>query len=62
MVMIELGPCHHGMASPANTLNKQSRTAEKGWFYSLGVGRVAKNSSPQKIPCYEKFHKTSDLD
>jgi uncharacterized membrane protein len=30
----------------ANTLNKQSRTAEKGWPFSLGVGRGANNSSP----------------
>jgi hypothetical protein len=53
-------PCHHGMACPqvtdgdalqlwraaANILNKQSRTAEKGWPSSLGVGRGANNSSP----------------
>ena len=35
----------------ANILSKQSRTAEKGWFSSLGVGRVANNSSPQKCTC-----------
>jgi hypothetical protein len=28
----------------ANMLNKLSRTADKGWSSSLGVGRVAKNS------------------
>jgi hypothetical protein len=54
-------PCHHGMARPqvadggntlqvwrvaANILNKQSRTADKGWPSSLGAGRGAKNSSP----------------
>jgi hypothetical protein len=53
-------PCHHGKARPqvadggdalqvwrevTNTLNKQSRTDEKGWFSSLGVGREANNSS-----------------
>ena len=27
-------------------LNKQSRTADKGWSSSLGVGRGANNSSP----------------
>jgi hypothetical protein len=47
-------PCHHGMARPqvadggdglricrvaANILNKQSRTADKGWYSSLGIGR-----------------------
>jgi hypothetical protein len=46
--------CHHGMARPrvadggeglqvwrvaANILNKQSRTADKGWSSSLGIGR-----------------------
>jgi hypothetical protein len=30
----------------ANILNKQSRTADKGWSSSLGVGRVANNPSP----------------
>jgi hypothetical protein len=30
----------------ANILNKQSRTADKGWFSSLGVGRGVDNSSP----------------
>jgi hypothetical protein len=53
--------CHHGMARPqvadggdglqiyraaANILNKQSRTTDKGWSSSLGVGRGANNSSP----------------
>jgi hypothetical protein len=53
-------PCHHGMARPqvadggntlqvwrvaANILNKNSRTADKGWPSSLGVGRGANNSS-----------------
>jgi hypothetical protein len=54
-------PCHHSMARPqvayggntlqvwrvaANILNKQSRTADKEWPTSLGVGRGANNSSP----------------
>jgi hypothetical protein len=52
--------CHHCMARPqiadgedalqlcrvvANILNKQSRTADKGYLYSLGVRREANNSS-----------------
>jgi hypothetical protein len=56
-------PCHHGMALPqvadggeslqiwrvaANILNKQSRTADKGWPSSSGVGRGANNSPPSK--------------
>jgi hypothetical protein len=54
-------PCHHSMARPqvadggnthevwrvaANILIKQSRTADKGWSSSWGVGRGANNSSP----------------
>jgi hypothetical protein len=54
-------PCHHGLRCPqvagggdclhirrvaAIILNKQSRTAEKGWSSSLGVGRGAISSSP----------------
>jgi hypothetical protein len=53
--------CHHGMVRPqvadggdalqfrrvvANILNKQSRTADKGWSSSFGVGRGDINSSP----------------
>jgi hypothetical protein len=56
--------CHHCMARPlvadggdalqvwrvaANILNKQSRTADKGWSSTLGVGRGANNYSPKKI-------------
>ena len=33
----------------ANKLNKQSRTADKGWSSSLGFGWGANNSSPWKI-------------
>jgi hypothetical protein len=32
----------------ANILNKQSRTTDKRWSSSLGVGRGAKNYSPLK--------------
>jgi hypothetical protein len=54
-------PCHNGMAHPrvadggenlkiwrvaANILNKQSWTADKGWYSSLGVGRGANSDSP----------------
>jgi hypothetical protein len=54
-------PCHHGMVCPqvadggdalqfwreaANILNKQVRTADKGWSSSLGIGRGANDSSP----------------
>jgi hypothetical protein len=39
----------------ANILNKQSRTADKGLSSSLGVGRGANNSSPQKISLLRKI-------
>jgi hypothetical protein len=52
-VHVKWAPCHHGMARPqvadggdglqiwrlaANILNKKSRTADKGWPSSFGVG------------------------
>jgi hypothetical protein len=57
---MNVGPCHHGMARPqvadggtapiwrvaVNKLNKQPRTADEGWFSSLGFGRGANNPSP----------------
>ena len=42
----------------ANILNKQSRTAVKGWSYSLEVGQGANKSSPLKVSCYEPFTKS----
>jgi hypothetical protein len=51
MISGSLSP-RHGASSgcgwrvAANILNKQSRTANKGWSSSLGVGRGANNSSP----------------
>jgi len=35
----------HIFLSVINVLNKQSRTADNGWTSSLGVERVANNSS-----------------
>jgi len=45
----------------ANILNKQSRTADRWWSYSLGVGRGVNISSPKKFTTFETFHKASDL-
>jgi hypothetical protein len=42
-------------------LNTQSRTADNGWSFSLGVGRGANNPSPQKVICYEVFQSASNL-
>jgi hypothetical protein len=39
----------------ANILNKQSRTADKGWSSSLGVGRGANNSSLWKWNFVTKY-------
>jgi hypothetical protein len=53
-IHVKCVPCHHSMVRPrvaeggeglqiwrvaANILNKQSRTADKGWPSSSGVGR-----------------------
>jgi hypothetical protein len=41
-----------------NVYNKQSQTADIGWFSSLGVERDAKSHN---LPCCELFHKIPDL-
>jgi hypothetical protein len=43
-----------------NVLNKQSRTADKGWSSSLGVGRGVENSSLKtyQVPKLELLHRT----
>ena len=41
----------------ANKLNKQSRTADKGWSSSLRVGKGANNSSPWKIQVFRTTHR-----
>jgi hypothetical protein len=41
----------------ANILNKQSRTAGKGWSSSLGVGRGANNSSLLKRILLRNIHR-----
>jgi hypothetical protein len=42
--------------------NMQSRTADKGWSSSLGLGEVLTTPHRKKLPCYETFNKASDLD
>jgi hypothetical protein len=63
--------CQHGMAPPRvtdagdalqilrvawNILNKQSRTADKGWSSSLGL-RVGLRNLHLKIKLFTKYHK-----
>jgi hypothetical protein len=43
----------------ANILNKQSRTADKGWLSSLGVGRGANKSQPQTRILLRNIHRES---
>jgi hypothetical protein len=45
----------------ANILNKQSQTAEMGWFSSLGVGRGADNQSPLKLTMLQTIHEDTYL-
>jgi hypothetical protein len=40
-----------------NVLNKQSRTADKGWFSSLGIGRGGNNYSPSKFIFLRNIHR-----
>jgi hypothetical protein len=71
-ILVKWVPCQHGMARPqvadggeglqiwmvaANILNKQSRTADKGWPSSLGVGRGANNSPQYKNKPVTKCYK-----
>jgi hypothetical protein len=44
------------------TLNKQSRTADKWWFHSSGVGREVTAPHRIKAVCYEMLHRASGLD
>jgi len=46
----------------ANILNNESRRADKGWSSSLGLGEVLTVPHRRNLPCYETFHKTSDLE
>jgi hypothetical protein len=70
-------PCHHCMARPqvvdggdglqiwmvaANILHKQSRIADREWFFSLGVGRGLTTPPHKKSACYEILHGTSEMD
>jgi hypothetical protein len=58
-----MGPCHHVSLRmeerlplwrvPANILNKQSKTADKEWSSSLGLGEVPTTPHSKKLPCYE---------
>jgi hypothetical protein len=45
----------------ANMLNKQSRTAEKEWSYSLGLGEGLTNSYRRKEACFEMLNRISEL-
>jgi hypothetical protein len=44
----------------ANILNKQSRTADKGWSSSLGVGLTTPHR--KKLSSYENSQEASDMD
>jgi len=46
----------------ANILNKQSRTADKGWFSSLGVGRSANDYSRKELKMLKAADKILNLD
>jgi hypothetical protein len=46
----------------ANILNKQSRTADKGWYFCLLSGVVLRTLNRKKKACYESTQEASGLD
>jgi hypothetical protein len=46
LIILQFMKLLHVWRVAATILNKQSRTADKGWSSSLGVERGANNSSP----------------
>jgi hypothetical protein len=44
----------------SNILNKQHRTADRGWSSSLGVGRVLAIPHHKTLTCYETYHTAPD--
>jgi len=46
----------------ANTLNKHSRTAGNGWYFTLGLGEVLTTPHRKNWPCYETWTRASGLD
>jgi hypothetical protein len=75
--LVKWVPCHHGMARPqvavggnclqirrvaANISNKQSRTADRGWSSSLGIGLGLTTPHHKLLICYETGTTASDKD
>jgi hypothetical protein len=46
----------------AKILNKQSQTANKGWFSSLGLGVGLTKPHRKNVVFYEMFQSVSELD
>ena len=46
----------------ANILNKQSQTADKGWFPALWLGELLTTLHRKKLRCCKTFHQASDLE
>jgi len=42
-------------------MNNQSQTADKGWSYSLEVGREVTTTHRKKKSCYEMSHRASEM-
>ena len=52
---IEDGGTASNMEGNCEYINKQSGTADRGWSFSLGVGRGVDHSSQLKIAMLRKF-------
>jgi hypothetical protein len=44
----------------ANILTKQSRTADRGWSSSLGVGQGLTTPTVKRLICYKMLQRASD--
>jgi hypothetical protein len=47
---------HLDIEGRANTWNNQSRTADKGWSSSFGIGRGVTTRRSEKVAGYEMLH------
>ena len=46
----------------ANILNKQSRTADSGWYFTLELGELLTTPHRKHWPCYETWTRASGQD
>jgi hypothetical protein len=62
ILRVQMEEWHPIWAVPANMLNMQSRTADKGWSSSSGLGEVLTTPHRKNWLCYKKWICVLDLD